>query len=54
MNRRTKRIIKELREQAPDPEYHPLIRALFKDAADLIEQQATDIDALEQQGSDHG
>ena len=38
MSDHEKRIIKELRECGDDPDFHPMHRALFKDAADALER----------------
>lgn len=54
MNRREAHIVKELHECAEDPDYHPLIRALFKDAASIIVELRIELDQLRQEDTDHG
>lgn len=54
MSRRVIHIVKELRQQATDPEYHPMIRALFKDAADLLDEIQSELEGILVQGDDHG
>jgi hypothetical protein len=51
--RRFHHISKELKKQGEDPDYHPLIRALFKDAAAAIEELTGDLEALIREGDDH-
>jgi CHASE3 domain sensor protein len=53
MSRRTDHLVKELRELAKDPDYHPMHRALFEDAGDRLQELQEDIDALRRQGADH-
>jgi hypothetical protein len=52
-NRSFHRLVRDLKKQAEDPDYHPAIRQLFREAAEAIETLADDIEARIREGSDH-
>lgn len=53
MTRKEAHIVRELVEYSEDPDYHPMIRELFANAAKIITELRADLDAMIQEGSDH-